>query len=122
MKAVTAAIGDVYFDPSRNKCYCKECESTRRLPALPATLAAAAGAAAPLSVLQAGLRAGQCGWSGEGKVHNFVQVENCDPDRVVRTEQRVPVHTRSTDWCRLGVQVPTFASDPDLQVRAWCVK
>jgi hypothetical protein len=120
VKAVTEAIGDVYFDPHHNKCYCEECESTRKRREVPAAVSGATGAAALSPVLLTRLQSGECGWSGEGKVQRFVQVENCDPDRIVRSDQRVAVHSRPLGWCRMGVAAPAFASDPALQVRAAC--
>jgi hypothetical protein len=120
VKAVAEAIGDVYFDPRHNKCYCPECESTRKRRKVPAAVSGATGGAALSPVLLKGLQSGECGWSGEGRLQRFVQVENCDPDRIVRSEQRVAVHSRPLGWCRMGVLAPAFASDPALQVRYMC--
>ncbi len=119
VKAVAQAIGDVYFDPHHNKCYCAECESTCKRREVPAAVSSATGAAALSPALLKRLQSGECGWSGDGKVQRFVQVENRDPDRIVGSEQRVPVHSRPLGWCRMGVAAPAFASDPALQVPAF---
>ncbi len=114
-KAVTQAIGDVYFDAQHNKCYCQECEADRKPPALSS---GAAGMASPaLESDQSRLLSGQCGWSGGGKVHRFAQIQDLNPDRIVRFEQREAVHTRPLGWFRVGVVAPVFALDRKLQVR-----